>query len=167
MKLIPEFEDYAIREDGVVWSLKGQVPVVIAPWPCNAYVKVTLCREGKESKLYVHRLVLLTYVGKPPSPDAQARHLDGNPLNNRVGNLQWGTREENMADMVRHGRAGRTRLIPEQHGNCRLSDAQVAEIRAKYRPGVFGAKARLALEYGVTQSHIGRLLSGQSRRPLV
>jgi hypothetical protein len=33
------------------------------------------------------------------------RHLDGNPINNRLENLRWGTHKENKADAIKHGTA--------------------------------------------------------------
>lgn len=50
----------------------------------------------------IHQLVLLAFVG--PYPEGmEVRHLDGDPANNRLDNLRYGTRSENMYDRVRHG----------------------------------------------------------------
>ncbi len=65
----------------------------------------------------VHHLVLETFVG--PRPEGYlARHLDGNPQNNKVKKLTWGTHKENYADAVRHGTMG-----------PKLSDELVREIK--------------------------------------
>lgn len=50
----------------------------------------------------VHRVVALAFLGKCPD-GMECLHTDGNPSNNHVGNLSWGTRSENRYDMVRHG----------------------------------------------------------------
>lgn len=51
---------------------------------------------------WIHRLVLETFIG--PAPEGlQTRHLDGNPRNNRLDNLCWGTPKENQADRALHG----------------------------------------------------------------
>lgn len=56
----------------------------------------------RAKRLYLHRAVLEAFVG--PCPDGyECRHLDGNPTNNRVENLVWGTPSENMQDRWRHG----------------------------------------------------------------
>lgn len=53
----------------------------------------------------VHRLVLLAFVG--PNPDGQeCLHGDDQPGHNRVSNLRWGTRSENMIDAYKRGRRG-------------------------------------------------------------
>ena len=61
----------------------------------------------------VHTLVLLAFVGLPPS-GLETRHLDDVPLNNRWapgdekatraagGNLMYGTPAQNMADKIRN-----------------------------------------------------------------
>jgi hypothetical protein len=51
----------------------------------------------------IHRLVIEAFVGPKP-PGKGACHKDGNPLNNCVDNLYWGTQTENMMDCARHGK---------------------------------------------------------------
>lgn len=51
----------------------------------------------------VHILVLETFVG-PRSPGQECRHLNGDPADNRLANLAWGTSTENAQDTIRHGR---------------------------------------------------------------
>lgn len=67
------------------------------------YLKVRLTDGvGGHPTLLVHRLVMDAFVG--PCPDGlEVRHLDGDPSNNRLSNLQYGTRPENQLDAVRHG----------------------------------------------------------------
>jgi hypothetical protein len=50
----------------------------------------------------IHRLVLEAFVSTRP-PGLVARHLNGNPADNRLVNLVWGTYSENTYDRVRHG----------------------------------------------------------------
>ena len=51
--------------------------------------------KGKNTSILVHRLVMITFVG--PDPDRnEVNHIDGNKLNNRIDNLEWVTRKENM-----------------------------------------------------------------------
>ena len=77
---------------------------------------VVLSKKGRKKEERVHRLVLEAFVG--PLPDGMVtRHLDGNPLNNHISNLQYGSQSENGLDTVRHGRhhwANRARC-PQGH----------------------------------------------------
>jgi len=92
---------YEVSSDGRVRSLlTGRV---LAPARAGkGYHSVTLCRPGERRRFYIHHLVLLVYVG--PRPDGLVtRHLDGDPTNNHLGNLAYGTQGENMLDRFRHG----------------------------------------------------------------
>jgi len=51
---------------------------------------------------FVHALVLEAFDRSRPE-GTQCRHLDGDPTNNRLDNLAWGTPSENTLDAVRHG----------------------------------------------------------------
>ena len=49
-----------------------------------------------------HRAVLETFVGPCP-PGMEGCHNNGNPADNRLENLRWDTRQNNMIDKVNHG----------------------------------------------------------------
>jgi len=74
------------------------------------YLITTLYRNNIGKTLYVHRLVLMAFVGQPPSKEHECRHLDGNPHNNNIHNLTWGTSSENAIDVLKHGRHNRAKL---------------------------------------------------------
>lgn len=60
----------------------------------DSRLKVILCKNKIRKTCKVHRLILETFVGPCP-PDMECRHLDGNPSNNKLENLKWGTAHEN------------------------------------------------------------------------
>lgn len=68
----------------------------------HGYIRVGMCKQGETKTLLVHPLVLEAFVG--PRPDgSDCRHLNDQPDDNRVENLQWGTRSQNTYDSVRNG----------------------------------------------------------------
>lgn len=82
------------------------------------YLQTTIWKSGKYRTRRVHVLVCEAFHGPAQLPGMEVRHLDDNPLNNRVGNLAWGTRVDNMQDSIRNGtnnRLARTRC-PRGHG---------------------------------------------------
>ena len=65
----------------------------------KGYKAVNLWRDGRTSAHLVHRLVAAAFYG--PSP-LQVRHKNGNPADNVVSNLLYGTNAQNQQDSVRH-----------------------------------------------------------------
>jgi len=66
--------------------------------PETGYLTVRLQKNGKSTPRYVHRLVLKTFVGPPPSSNHVTDHIDGNKENNSVENLRWVTNSENVSE---------------------------------------------------------------------
>lgn len=88
-----------ITDRGRKWRGRVMSP---APMRSNGYLIVSLWRDGSQRTTLVHRLVLSAFVG--PAPDgAEGLHGDGDPENNKLTNLSWGTHSENEMDKVRHG----------------------------------------------------------------
>ncbi|MGV8972266.1 MAG: HNH endonuclease [Rhodoglobus sp.] len=68
----------------------------------NGYLNVDLYLNGSRQIRTVHSLIAETFLG--PRPDGHlVRHLNGNALDNRIENLQYGTPSENAYDSVAHG----------------------------------------------------------------
>ena len=78
----------------------------------------------------------------------EARHLDGNPSNNCLMNLKWGTVEENTSDRGRHGNF----TNGERNGQAKLKTADVIAIRQSK-----SSIKDLAIQYGVAQTCISRI----------
>ena len=159
---IPKFPGYSITRDGRVWSepTRGQGGHD-GKWlkSCKAktggYLVVSLYREKKRYYQYVHRLVLETFV--EPRPDGmECRHLDGDPTNNHVENLQWGTRLENVQDSRQHG----TLVMGETHGMAKLDENNVHLIRAWLKAGYL--QREIAKAFGVTKRTVRRIKTGKS-----
>ena len=135
-RVIPEFPGYRVGNDGSAWTcwnlgnhkICGKWKKLRAKPASHGYPTVGLHRDGKRHFRLVHRLVLQAFVGHCPK-GMECRHLDGDQINNRLENLQWGTRTENMADMIRHGKSKK---------GSNLSADTIARISAAKRgkPGI-------------------------------
>ena len=112
---------------------------------------VTLYLLCVRSSRRVHQLVLEAFVG-PRKKGFETRHLDGNPANNKVENLKWGTHFENIADTIRHG------MVPrgEMHCNATLTESQARKILTSKE----SAKA-LAKRYKVSEDTVRRIKAGR------
>jgi hypothetical protein len=89
----------------------------------NRYLKVTLYRNGGRLRP-VHILVAEAFIGPRPQ-GRQVRHLDGDTLNNRQGNIAYGFPQDNSDDRVKHGNAPQG----EGHALAKLTEAKVHRIR--------------------------------------
>ena len=60
------------------------------------------------TQFYVHRLVAIAFI---PNPEykPQVNHLDSDPSNNQLNNLEWVTSSENIIYGYKHGRIKPTR----------------------------------------------------------
>lgn len=135
----PGLPGYRVGDDGSVWSCHlgmGRKGLGVA-WrrlkpgrQTSGHLFVALRLAGRYVTRRVHQLVLLAFVG--PRPEGmQCRHLDGDPTNNQLENLRWGTPLENHADSVRHGTISRG----ERHPAAKLTRDAVLAIRRLRRSG--------------------------------
>ena len=112
-KQVPGWPHYEVSDCGIVRSLdreyvdsrghhcrrKGKV---LSAFNHGKYPKVRLSHLGRYESRTVHTLVAEAFIGPRPER-AEVRHLDGDPTNNRVENLAYGSTRDNMLDRVRHG----------------------------------------------------------------
>lgn len=102
---------------------------------------------------YVSRAVCERTHGAPPSKKHEAAHSCGNGHLGCISkkHLRWATRQENEDDKIVHG----TRMIGSMHGQAKLTEDEVREIRklASNRPGT-----ELAKMFGVSTSAINLIL---------
>lgn len=163
MKDIPGFENYAITTDGRVWRKPS-----ISYSGCNhagkhsyagrwlkvygkkdGHLSVNLRYNGQHVSKCVHRLVLGAWVGPCPK-GMECRHLDGNPRNNRLENLEWNTHKINMQDKIKHGVNTGPRC--ESCARSKLIEAEVKIIRYLRRVGF--TLADIAWQFDVTRQNI-------------
>lgn len=93
---IEGFEDYLIRGDGVVFTMKsGNTKEKKHVKGAHGYRIVGLYKDGKATMKYVHRLVAESFIPNP-SKKPQVNHLNGDVTDNRAENLEWVTGSENQ-----------------------------------------------------------------------
>lgn len=132
-KDIPGYPGYRAGSNGTIWTSKlgangGWRKLKFAK--CKIYPRVMLSHKNIKKSFNVHELILLAFIG--PRPDGLvSRHLDGEPFNNKILNLCYGTYKENEADKKRHGR----HLYGERVNGAKLTDNDVLYIRKLYLKG--------------------------------
>lgn len=157
-RFVPGYPKYMVGSDGSVWSLKGKEPRRLKESASSkGYRTVGLRRDRQSHTFKVHRLVLLAFVG--PCPEGQqTRHLDGDPANNAIGNLAYGTAKDNAADRIRHG----TSNVGSRHGLAKLTEADIPPIREALAAGE--RQQSIADRYGVSNQTISFIATGRTWR---
>ncbi len=121
---------YEISSLGRVWSRYVNRALVPAIEASTGYPRVSLSAGGRQRPVRVHRLVAAAFLGLPPEGKPNVCHRDGDPANNAVTNLYYGSQAENIRDTVRHGRhkgAVQTHCVnghPLSGANLRVSKRQ-------------------------------------------
>ena len=107
---IPGFEGrYEVSDHGEIRALfpyRGQPgPRLLKANSKGAkdHLMVNLRLDGRRYPTLVHRAVLAAFAGPAPDDRPITRHMDGDPTNNHLANLRYGTNSENELDKVRHG----------------------------------------------------------------
>lgn len=89
---------YQISNYGRVKSLKnrqGNVQLLKQQVKPNGYCQVSLYKNNKYGYFNVHRLVAIAFIPNPNNLP-EVNHIDEDPTNNRVDNLEWCTRSYNI-----------------------------------------------------------------------
>jgi hypothetical protein len=173
MKPCPLYPGYSVDEFGNVYThrrrrkIKGKRggteayvdPLFTKTMSPNrnekGYLSVRITGPSGIKRVMVHTLVLETFAGPRPA-GMEARHLDGNPGNNSMWNLAWGTPQQNAQDKFSHG----TMPCGERSCNAKLTNAQAEQIR-KLRSTGSRVKA-LAAQFNVSVPTIESVIYGKT-----
>lgn len=168
-KEVPGYRGYFVDKFGNVYSeRRGKRRKLHPCFNSYGYLCVSVPKgDGKFRKIGVHRLVLLTFVGEP-GPNQETRHLNGTRSDNRLINLVWGTRKQQQADAISHGRRNRNphkepkqrSLIHfnagERNGNTNLTPDDVLRIRTLSDEGL--TQKEIAKQFNVGDMCISRIV---------
>ena len=88
-KQIEEYPEYSVSDEGQVKNNKTDR--ILSPGYNEGYAVVQLWKNKKPYMKRVHRLVLETFCPLKDSQNFEVNHLDRNPKNNCLSNLEWCT----------------------------------------------------------------------------
>lgn len=161
---IPDHPGYFATPNGNVYSnrriyvhkLKEQTN----PWG-HRYVYVASKDDIRSRRKILHRLIALTFI---PNPDNKPfiNHINFDPSDNRITNLEWCTPRENANHSAKLGRLGKAK--GEAIANSKLNREKVATIREQYRLGE--SQVDLGKAFNVCQSTIGRIINRDTWRSI-
>jgi hypothetical protein len=128
----------------------------------DGYVVLSLWMDGKRSVEYLHRLIAKAFIENPEGKKT-VNHIDGNPTNNTVTNLEWCTYSENHEHAFR--------VLNRKHSKHRLGrlgilDPQsmsVQQIKGGVVVNVFGSMREAERETGIRNNRISTVCSGKAK----
>ncbi|MGD2065648.1 MAG: HNH endonuclease signature motif containing protein [Candidatus Bathyarchaeota archaeon] len=166
LKVHSVYTNYAISKCGKVYALPRLTPhghyrkghwMALNRINKYGHLDVQLYIQGKIIHKLVHRLVLETFVGPCPK-GMECRHLDGNPSNNNLDNLKWGTKSENTYDAVRHGTFSGL-IKGDKRSNAILTDNKVRIIKYLRNIAKFSLKD-VAWQFDISIQHVHNICKG-------
>lgn len=160
---VPGYPGYRVTSDGAVQSRwRRGTRVWSDHWAYlsprvdkKGYLSVVLCNQDGHKSIRIHRLVATAFIPNVNSLPC-VRHLDGNPANNRVENLAWGTYADNENDKRKHG------TWNARNGGARLTPEQVQGIRKRCNSGE--RHKDIADDFGVSRPTITRIANNKTWR---
>lgn len=161
---IPEYEGrYAVSDIGNVMNVKKDKLLrpfdraVTSNKNKKGYLTVHLTGNGfKYKNKSVHSLVLLAFE-RPRKKGEVINHIDGNPSNNRLENLEYCTQSHNRKqDFV----TGRQSFLGEKNNSAKINSTQVLEIvKLRSKGHTYRAIAKI---YGLNFTGIANIFNGHT-----
>ena len=131
---------------------KGYLKPQLSNW---GYHRVNLKAEDGSCRYWrVHRLVATLFIKKTSSLQVEVNHDDGVKVNNRIENLIWSSKSNNLAHAHRTGLA-KASTAPKK-GLHKLTSEQCKEVRASSLTNVALGKL-----FGCSPTTISRVKNNQ------
>lgn len=161
---------YEVSEGGEVKSLERissrayaahtkTLPVrerTLKPWTSRGYLYVVLC-NGDTLKKSVHRIVAEAFLENPQNKP-QVNHINSNPRDNRVENLEWVTVAENAAHAAEFGFTA----TGEKAKGSKLSNTESEFV--KLYAGLGFKQHEIASLFSINQSQVSKIVNNKQRQ---
>ena len=168
-KPIPGFPNYEVSNWGRIFIVKNGTRVEKLPKPCTnreKYLNISLWNNGQKKKICVHNLVAKVFLGEIPDGYV-VDHINNNPSDNYVTNLQIVTVAENGQKAAKHSYG--MKLGSKLKGGFNYDLRVVAYIRYRYQElgYYYGVLEKISqeienkFEVKLNKSYIQRIVSGK------
>jgi NUMOD4 motif/HNH endonuclease len=118
----------------------------------KGYWRVSLSKESKIKYIYIHRAVAWAFIGQQKK-GTEVRHLNGDSQDNRLENLAYGTKSDNIKDAKKHG----TFPVLEKRPGAKLTQKEAKEIALSQL-----SLKDLASKYNVSSGVIRQIKTGET-----
>lgn len=120
----------------------------------RGYPTVTLSKQGKVKRYYVHRLVAEAFIPNPENKPT-VNHINGNKLQSNVENLEWSTYSDNNQHAYNTG----LKASGEGQYKAKLTEEDVKKIK---KQGKYTTYQNIADEYNVSKATVRDVLTGKT-----
>jgi hypothetical protein len=128
-------------------------PITLKQFYFRGYLRCMFSKYGKHKQMFSHRVVAIAFISNPENK-LEINHINGIKDDNRVENIEWCTRKENMQHAVRTGLHKGTSHVGESNGKSKLSIQDVLDIRALLETM---SQKEIAIIYNVSASNIWKI----------
>ena len=156
---------YRVNVDGIVISRRKHWETKKAILTTPAYYAIILSKAGRIKKKYIHRLLAEAFIPNPKNLP-EINHKNGIKTDNRVENLEWCTRSQNLTHAFRVLLRPPVKVYGERHGNSKLTDSEVKIIRSEYTKNDTSIK-NLSERFLVSKTQIRLIVQNKSRKLIV
>ena len=92
---INDWDKYVIHCIGTILTIYKNKTKEMKPYKeKDGYIRIRLCKNGKQKNLLLHRLLALQFIPNPENKPC-IDHINGVKDDNRLENLRWVTHKEN------------------------------------------------------------------------
>lgn len=154
---------YMVSNKERVWSEKSQKFLKLKKMDKHGHLGVCLSYAGRRFYKYIHRMMADAFMYNRYNAPI-VRHLDDNPENNELENLEWGTQYENMQDCKLNGRF---HCITDEEREIGFAKARIPVLATNLETGEsirFRSQTDAARELGIQQANIWKVLNGERPR---
>lgn len=99
-RCVGDYPRYEISSKGNIRQTHGRI---LRPYKnSRGYLMISLVSdEGIRKSFKLHRLVAINFIGVQPIDREEVNHINGNKSDNRIENLEWVSRRENVGHRLK------------------------------------------------------------------
>lgn len=173
-KKIPGYSNYMASDMGKIktfnWKNQGITRIMMPAKDKSGYLRTMLKGDdGKFNTVKIHRIIALTFIENSENKP-EVNHKNSIRIDNRVSNLEWVTKSENIKHSFKYGNSSnRGELNPA----ATITEKDVIEIRKNYK---YGRKSRfeggeskpeLARKYNTTVAVIKMIIQRKTWKHII